>query len=354
METCLYLCIVDQFFIVMAPSFSMTYYHDRGVGMKRILLILPAIIVVFTLDIRADEGSSLNFLSAHGGYISHEETMLLTAPETQSAAHFYGRSYFLKAGGAYACYDEDFRDFLDYGGTISFGIEQQLKKKLSASIVVDLTMLKGKWGTSGDRESIEIAAEEWHPGFYEVPNVVITAEDLPAENLGTSSHGGIVLTIDSADSLKSIDVKTTLYLLPVTVNALYSIHDEARFRSYMGGGIGFCLASREVDLIALKEESAGGAINLIKENTHEMVTGIVLHLFAGIEIPLKDRLNFVVEAKTALYDLENYDPVLSVSYRDESIENPTVTSFSYQQPLEIGVFQEEFVSSLMIGIVVPF
>jgi len=324
-------------------------------GMKKICFALIIVHLLFIPNSYALEENPSKSSSADVGSLSHEETILLSNLETEPVARENNRFYFIKAGGSYAFYDEDFREFVDFGGAISVGVEQEVTEKLSARIALDLLMLKGDWRTGGDRESIIAAAEEYYPGYV---GDDITAEDLPDANLGISYFGGGEAIITSAESLQSIDVETTLYLLPITFNAVYWLHkEEKKMSPYIGGGLGFCLARREAESSAIKEESFEGPEYRIDFNESQLVTGLLLQFFVGIEIPFKDNMKLVAEANTSLYSLKNFDPIMEISYKvpnPEWYEGSDLSQWNYETPLEIGVFQETFISSVMIGIVIPF
>jgi len=327
-------------------------------GMRKICFAFIMVHFFFTLNSHALEESPSNPPANDVGSLSHEETILLSNLETEPVVREKNRFYFIKTGGSYAFYDEDFREFVDFGGAISVGVEQEVTKKLSARITLDLLMLKGDWRTGGDRESITASAEQWFPGYVPLPGQDITAEDLPDANLGTGYFGGGEAVVISAESLQSIDVETTLYLLPITFNAIYWLHkEEKKMSPYIGGGLGFCLARREAESSAIKEESFEGPEYRIDFNESQVVTGLLVQFFAGIEIPFKDKIKLVAEANTTLYSLRNFDPIMEISYKvpnPDWYEGSDLSQWNYETPLEIGVFQETFISSIMIGIVIPF
>ena len=65
----------------------------------------------------------------------------------------------------------------------------------------------------------------------------------------------------------------------------------------------------------------------------------------------------MAEANTSLYSLRNFDPIMEISYKvpnPDWYEGSDLSQWNYETPLEIGVFQETFISSVMIGIVIPF
>ena len=73
--------------------------------------------------------------------------------------------HFIKqAGGLKAIYDEDLRDFVDYGETISFGFEHRINKKFSSVTAVDLMRLSGNYYKYGQR-IINVSS----PGTYSGP-----------------------------------------------------------------------------------------------------------------------------------------------------------------------------------------
>jgi hypothetical protein len=290
--------------------------------------------------------------------LSQEETILLKSNKNNPDDKEPVWSYFIKTGGSFALHDKTFREFLDYGATISLGVEQKITEKLSATPTIDIVMLKGKWQIGEERQYILTTAQEWFAGYLQESGQQFTEEDVPDENLGQGYGVDAVGIITSAELLQNLDIETTLFLLPITFNAKYWIHKDKAINPFVGGGLGFCLARRDVRSRAVKEESFEGPLYRIDLNESQFVTGIVLQFLAGFEIPFKDTMKLTVEANTALYDLKKLDPILEITDRTAVpgwyTGSESITTFSYEEPLEVGVFNYEFVSSIMLALSIPF
>jgi len=170
------------------------------------------------------------------------------------------------------------------------------------------------------------------------------------------SGGEAVVT--NTEFLRSIDLRTSMYIVPLTLNLTYQLHDDGvrKINPYIGGGIGFCVAKRDVESRTLKEKRYAGPNYYLDFNDSQTVTGQMFQLFAGIEIPLKN-MKIVAESTTALYDLKNFDPIVSISHREpvpEYYEGTDIDTVPAENPIDIGVFREEFITSISIGLVVPF
>lgn len=294
--------------------------------------------------------------SAMSSALTQDEEILVQAPRKKQEIQEQVFSYSIRSGGAFAVYDSDFRDFLDYGVSFSLGAKKKIKEKISFLTSLEVIMLSGEWESGSNRETIIMEAEETFPGYN---GAGISPEDIPDENLGSSYHGDGEAIITSAELLRSIDLDTTLYIVPLSFNVMYEHHggDKKKINPYIGGGLGFCMARREVESKAIKEQSFEGADYSISLDDSETVFGQLLQVFAGIEIPFKNNIRLVAEASTAMYDLENFEPVLEVSYTRENpdyYDGDPMSSWSYEEPLQVGVFKQEIISSFSIGIVVPF
>ena len=269
------------------------------------------------------------------------------------------RFYFIKTGAVVPILDKDFRQFLDYGASVSVGAGKHLNENLSVSVSFDIIMLTGDWSTGGDRKSIEVAAESWAPGIINQPGqTTIIAEDLSDPNLGIGYHSDAEGIITSSESLKQIDVHTDLYLFPITVNALYKFHSIGKITPYAGGGLGFCMAVRDSDSKALKNKYFSGPDYDITLNNNQTTNGVLINFLGGLTIPIYKKMTFVAEANTTWYDLKTFDPILEVSFKTP---NPAylagyndVTTYSYEDPKRIGVFSQEFVGKFSVGLVMPF
>ncbi|GEM_PF-1212087 len=265
--------------------------------------------------------------------------------------------YVVSASGTLPVLDDTFRDFIDYGASVSFGMGKRINEKLSVTATIGVTMMTGDWAIKGDRQSIEVAAEEYYPGLVTEPGVVITPEDLDDENLGISYHSDAEATITSAESLEKIDVHTDLYLFPVSVNALYRFKQTEKFSAYAGGGLGFCVATRDCDSSAMKNKYFSGPDYKISMNDSQTVTGLLVNLVAGVNIPIHEKLKFVAEASSTLYDLKSFDPVLEISFTKANpdwYEGSDLSQWSYENPLRVGVYKEVYVTNVSAGFIMPF
>lgn len=288
--------------------------------------------------------------------LTQDEEILVSGPRKQQFFRDQMFSFSIKSGGAFAMYDSDFRDFFDYGLSISLGAKKKIKEKISFLASLEVIMLRGEWDTGSKRESIILEAEETFPGFNK-PG--ITAEDIPDRNLGSSYHGEGEAIITGAQLLRRIDLDTTLYIVPLSFNVVYEHHggDRNKINPYVGGGLGFCMAIREVESDTIREQSYLGSEYRIRLDDSETVFGQILQVFAGVEIPFKHNIRLVAEAGAAMYDLDNFDPVLEVSYRTpnpEYYEGDDLSSFPAESPVKIGVFEQEIITSFSIGVVIPF
>jgi hypothetical protein len=288
--------------------------------------------------------------------LTQDEEILVSAPRKQQFPRDQTFSYSIKSGGAFAVYDSDFRDFLDYGLSVSLGAKKKIKEKISFLASLEVIMLRGEWDTGSNRESIIMEAEETFPGNNE-PGV--TAEDINDKNLGSSNRGEGEAIITSAELLRRVDLDTTLYIVPLSFNIVYEHHggDKKRINPYIGGGLGFCMATREVESDAIREQSYQGSEYRIRLDDSETVFGQLLQVFAGIYIPFKNNIRLVAEAGAAMYDLDNFDPVLEVSYKTRDpdyYEGDDMSSYNPEDPVKIGVFEQEIISTFSIGVVIPF
>jgi hypothetical protein len=285
--------------------------------------------------------------------LSHQA--LAAAIATQNKDMFY----FIKTSGEVPILDKSFRQFLDYGASVSFGAGKHLDENLSISVSLDIVMLTGNWSIAGDRKSIEIAAESWDPmAVGQAGNPTVNAEDLPAVNEGVGYSSGKQLIIVSKESLKQIDVHTDLYLFPITINALYNFQPIGKITPYAGGGLGYCMAVRDSNSKALKTKYFAGPQYGILMNNSQTSHGMLFNFLGGVNIPVYKKLTFIAEANMTWYDLKSFDPILEISFKTPA--NPTsiggndVSTWSYEDPTRIGVFSQEFVGKFTVGFVMPF
>ncbi len=332
--------------------------------MSRIVRIILLLVVAFPLAVRgaevfAPQGETPGVHSpgtpGMTAALTQDEAILIQASSTKPAIQHQVYSYFIKTGGALALYDSEFKDFLDYGVSVSLGAKRQLSEKVSLLAALDLALLTGEWDTGSNRERIILEAETYIPGFPgEVSPEDVNPGDIPG--IGYTGEGEAMIT--SSQLLKSLDLDTTLYIVPLTFSLLYEFNGgrKERISPYVGGGVGFCAARREVESRAVKEQSFQGAQYRITLDDDETVFGQMVQLFAGIKIPFKDRFSLVAEASATMFDLDKFDPVLEISADrdDPNIQDDTTLSPSYETPMKIGVFEQELVTSFSIGVVVPF
>jgi len=269
--------------------------------------------------------------------------------------------YYVKTAGAVPLYDSAFRDFLDYGASVSFGVGKKLNENLSLTVAFDMVMLTGDWSQSGDRESLFYAEERGVVNNINEPGqTVISAEEeaqLQSEdNLGTYVRGEAEAQIINAESLKKIDIHTDLYLFPVSINALYKLKKVGKISPYIGGGLGYCYAVRDSDSKTLKSKYYYGPDYKLTFNNNQTSRGMLLSLLGGFNIPVYKNMMFVAEANTTLYDLKKFDPILEVSFTKPStpFTGTDVSSWSYEDPKQFGVFSQSIVGNFSIGIVMPF
>lgn len=271
----------------------------------------------------------------------------------------YLKDYIVKVGASFPIYDDDFKDFIDNGLSISLGVEKRVTPKISLVGEIEFVMMRGDWSVGGSKAALEIAAEEWvysgNPNIgFSSPNEIYPEEN--EENLGGGYWVGGETTTVSAESLKKIDIETTMLMLPVSVNTYYWPLQGKKFNPYLGGGIGICLAQRYADSNAIKEKYFEGPEYLITLNDSEFNHGLFLQMFAGVHYPLRNNVIFIVQGKTAFYNMKNFDPVFTVSFKDETrtLENPSIVTYSYEEPREVGIIEDVFISSFTVGLVIPF
>ena len=365
--------------------------QDSGVsGMKRKLIFVIFLILASAQVVSASEGDQPTLATHHGQTIStgqppatdalgdtllptsldhkdkDSQTMVAQA-ETDDLSHQAlaatvdekNMFYFVETGGAVPLLDKTFREFLSYGGSVSIGVGQKIDKNLSLSVSLGVTMLTGDWSIKGDRKSVEVASEEWAPGYFGQPGqTTINAEALPAENLGTGYSSGGVYQITSSESLKQIDVHTDFYIFPVTLNAIYKFDQIGKISPYLGGGLGYCIATRHSDSKDIMNKYFAGPDYLITLNNSQTVNGMLLQLLGGMSVPIYNKLKFVAEASTTWYDLKTFDPILQISIattpNPPTIGGNDVTTYSYENPKHVGVFSEVFVANFAVGLVMPF
>jgi opacity protein-like surface antigen len=271
--------------------------------------------------------------------------------------------YFVKTSGAVPLFDKDFRDFIDYGLGVSVGAGKKLNDNLSLSVAFDMVLLTGDWSQKGDRESLIFGEARYstdRPGEPSQPVITIEAEEsISSEaNTGIGYIEGAEAQIINAESLKSIDIHTDMYLFPVSINALYKFNKIGKISPYLGGGLGYCLAVRDSDSKALKSRYWDGPDYGLHFNNSQTSNGMLLKLLGGLNIPVYKNMLFVAEANTTMYDLKKFDPILEVSFTKPS--NPTciggndVSTWSYEDPKQFGVFDQSIVANFSIGFVMPF
>lgn len=287
--------------------------------------------------------------------LNEGEVILVQSPQARQMTSDKLRSYFVQAGGALPIYDEDFRDFVDHGASITLGVKKEITSKLSLLPTIGMLLLNGDWSMENERESVFGGSGIYYPGYPDVTD----EEGLPDENMGVGYSAGGEVNILNAELLQHIDLETSLYILPLTLNLVYRLHEEGvkKINPYIGGGMGLCVAWREVESRTLKERYYEGPQYRLTFNDNQTVTGQVLQLFGGIEVPFNGNMKFVANIATALYDLKQFDPIVEISASKTMpswYEGPTPTTFSYENSFEIGEFREEFVTSASIGVVVPF
>jgi opacity protein-like surface antigen len=368
----------------------MTVQESGVSGMKKKLVLAIFLILASALVVSASEGDQSTSATQHGQTIStgqppatdalgdillptfldykdKDSRTMLAQAEADDLSHQAlvaavdekNMFYFVTTGGTIPLLDRTFREFLSYGGSVSIGVGQKIDKNLSLSVSLGVTMLTGDWSINGDRKSVEVASEEWNPGAFGQPGqTTITAESLPAANLGTGYSSGGVYQITSSESLKQIDVHTDFYIFPVTLNAIYKFDQIGNISPYLGGGLGYCVATRHSDSKDITNKYFAGPDYLITLNNSQTVNGMLLQLLGGISVPIYNKLKFVAEGNTTWYDLKTFDPILQISIattpNPPNIGGNDVITYSYQSPKHVGVFSEVFVANFAVGLVMPF
>lgn len=260
--------------------------------------------------------------------------------------------YFVNAGAAIPIYDSTFKDFLDYGASVNVGVGKKVTSDLTITTSIGVVMMTGKWSTSGDPRSLSVVAES---------RSIAQPGGITAEGTSPSTGDSILVQgeslVTSSANLETVDVDTTLYLFPIRLDALYQFKDIGKIKPYAGGGIGFCLADRKCESKALVTKYFDGPEYGIKIDQSQTVTGMLLDLVFGFIVPFKNDMRIVGEVNTSFYDLTDFDPILEVFYKKTSPAPFTasdITTFSYQDPQKIGVFNNVVITNISIGLIVPF
>ena len=287
--------------------------------------------------------------------LNENETIMVQSTHSMQGVSEKLYSYFVQAGGVLPIYDEDFREFVDYGASITLGIKREITSRLFLVPTIGMTLLNGDWNSGQEREGIFADSGLYFPNYPDMTD----PEDLPDENQGVGYSTGGEGFILSSELLRHIDLKTSLYILPVAINVVYRLHGEGekKINPYIGGGLGVCVAWREVESRTLKQKYYEGPVYSLTYNDNQTVTGQLLQVFGGIEVPFGGNMKFIANIATTLYDLRQFEPILAISASRPNPawnEGPQPVTFSYEDSLNIGVFREEWVSSASIGVVVPF
>ena len=350
---CFYLVLFILCFNLRAFAIDFDQKGSKSMATPSLILLQP--------EDKSKTDVVLPFLEPSGEkqLISQSEPEELSHSAISSVLQKKDLDYYIETGGAIPIYDKHFRDFIDYGASVNLGLAKRLKSDLTLTASVGVIMMTGKWSIKGDRHSIDIAAESWTPGIInQTGQVTITPEDVvPQENLGTGVHSEGTVVITSSENLNSLDVDTTLYLFPVKVGALYCFPEVHKINPYVGGGVGVCFADRKVESRALKEKYFDGPEYGIKLNKSQTITGMLLDFVAGVNVPYKKNMNFFAEVGTTFLNLQDFDPILEVSYektRPTPFTATDITTFSYEDPRKIGVFSHEFITNISVGLIVAF
>jgi hypothetical protein len=283
-----------------------------------------------------------------------DELILIQAKDKRMGPMVKMQSYIVQSGGSLPIYDEDFRDFLDYGASINLGIKQKVASHLYFTPMLGFILLNGDWVMNENRDSLHIEAQNYNTTYGET-----SPENVNPVNTGEGYVNGGEAVITNAEFLQHIDLETSMYIVPLSLNLTFQLHDEGvrKINPYIGGGFGVCVAKRDVESRTLKEKRYVGPNYYLDFNDNQTVTGRMFQFFAGIEIPILKNMKIVAESNTALCDLKKFDPILSVSFVEpipSGYQGTDMLSFSHEDPIEVGVFKEEFFTSLSIGLIVPF
>ncbi len=295
--------------------------------------------------------------------LTEEETIIIQSNLKKPEIMPRDRTYFFETGGSLPIYDTDFREFVDHGASITVGMRQRfnfipgltLTRDLFISPSIGLVILNGSWSMDGSRDNIYINSETWYPGY---DDGTVTPETINDENLGEGNIINAEATVLNQEQILHLDLKTSLYIIPISLNFMMRPHAaDNKISPYFGGGIGFCIAKRDVESRTLKEKIYENNTYRLTFSDKQTVTGQFLQLFAGIEIPVFKSMKFVAESSTALYGLKNFDPIVKIESKglpSPYFQGDDVINSVPEDPLEIGKFNEEFVTSLSLGLVIPF
>ena len=245
--------------------------------------------------------------------------------------------YFLvKFGWVKAIYDDDLRDYVDNGESVSFGVEKKLTKSVSFIAGVDLMRVAGNYHYSGQRGVIVSYPGEYSPG-----------------DTGEHYWGGGTLIIRNSASLRELDMDTTMYLMPVTLGFVRRMEKKSKVTPYVSGSIGYCFARREVDGTAIKEKEYEGPLYMIPIEDTDTENGMAFQVTGGIEIPTRKGRRFIAEAKVSFLDLSDFDAVVEKvlpGYMPWVPPGTTQTFEYYEAPYAFGDLSEVWMLSLMIGV----
>jgi len=245
------------------------------------------------------------------------------------------KHFAIQAGGLKAIYDEDLRDFVDYGETISFGFEQKINKKFSFVTTVDLMRLSGNYHKYGQR-IINVSS----PGTY-------------TDETGGHYWSGGTLTVINAEALREVSLDTTMYIVPITLGFVRKAQSKGNITPYMGATVGYSFAMRKVDGRAIKESEYNGPLYIIPVNDKDTVDGMTFQVLSGIEKPLKNGNRLLIEMKLSFLDLSDFNSVFErslVGYTPWVPPGTTQTFEYYEAPYKIGDLREVWVLGLTVGI----
>jgi len=94
-----------------------------------------------------------------------EEDLLIQATGSKADPMHKVRSYLVQAGGALPIYDEDFRDFLDYGASVTLGVKQKVVPRLYITPTLGLVLLNGDWDMNENRGVIAFEEQSYNTTY---------------------------------------------------------------------------------------------------------------------------------------------------------------------------------------------
>ncbi len=245
------------------------------------------------------------------------------------------KHFIIQVGGLKAIYDEDLRDFVDYGETISLGFKHRINEKFSFVSFVDLMRLSGNYHRYGQRV------------------ITVSSPNGYCDNSGSHYWCGETLTIINAEALREVSLDTTMYMLPFTLGFVREIHLNSKITPYAGATFGYCFAMRDVHGRAIKESEYNGPLYIIPIDERDTVNGMAFQVLSGLEKPLRNGKMLRLELKLSFLDLSDFNAVFQkalIGYAPWVPPGTTLAYEYYEAPFEIGDLSEVWVLGLTVGV----